>query len=142
MGEAGFKTRVKSIMDATREIARGVSTIKGLQLLGCNSDPQEHTAIVPHAMIVCFAADDSHNDNGLNIYEVAEAMTKKGWNLNSLQNPASIHLCVTLKTIEHKDKFINNLRDVVEGMFIKGNLQENDGGKAAVYGMAGSLQVL
>ncbi|CAD7953737.1 unnamed protein product [Amoebophrya sp. A25] len=44
--------------------------------------------------VVCFRARDKTT---VNVYAVGMVMSKKhGWNLNSLQNPASIHLCVTL----------------------------------------------
>jgi len=113
-------------MDATQEIAKGVSQIKGLRLLG--GDPN------PPAMIVCFASDGFD----LDIYQVAEAMTKRGWSLNSLQNPASIHLCVTLKTVEHKDKFLCDLNNAVKEL-LENPVKRKEGGSAAIYGATGSM---
>jgi len=137
IGESGFQDRVKLIMDTCKEIAVGVSNIDGLRLLGG----------MPEAMIVCFGPEIASNLDGndgsdpissLNIYQVAEEMTKKGWSLNSLQNPPSVHLCVTLKTVEHKDTFLTDLKNVVEVLH-----QDTSGskpqGSAAVYGMAGTM---
>jgi len=150
IGEAGFRTRVKLIMDTSREIARGISAIEGIQLLGCKGGKGGDGAAeaAPHAMVVCFAADDSRSNNGsgLNIYEVAEAMKEKGWNLNSLQNPPCVHICVTLQTVRHKDKFVTDLRDAVKGCTTAGTggggggtKKADGGGSAAIYGMAGSM---
>jgi|AntRauTorckE5430_2_1112549.scaffolds.fasta_scaffold18875_1 sphinganine-1-phosphate aldolase len=127
IGEEGFKARVKSIMDTTKYIAEGVSQIKGLKLLGC--DP------LPHAMIVCFAPCDGSD---LDIYQVAEKMGKAGWSLNSLQNPASIHLCVTLKTVDHKDDFITNLENVVKDLLLNPT-EKKEGSSAAIYGATGAM---
>ncbi len=127
IGEEGFKSRVQLIMDATMEISRGVAEIKGLKLLGC--DPS------PHAMIVCFAAADGYD---LDIYQVGEGMSKENWSLNSLQNPASIHLCVTLKTVEYKDKFIKDLKETVHQLLLHPS-EKKEGGSAAIYGATGSM---
>ena len=54
------------------------------------------------------------------------------------QRPACIHLCVTLRTVEHKSKFIADLQECVEEVLEEGN----DGaltGNAAIYGMSGSM---
>jgi sphinganine-1-phosphate aldolase len=115
------------IMDTTQEIATGVSKIKGLKVLGC--DPN------PHAMIVCFSAADGYN---LDIYQVAEAMSKENWSLNSLQNPASIHLCVTLKTVEYKSKFISDLKKCVDDL-LRNPKEKKEGSSAAIYGATGSM---
>lgn len=127
IGEEGFKARVKLIMDATRDISSGVAEIQGLKLLGCNP--------TPHAMIVCFSAADGYN---LDIYQVAESMSKKSWSLNSLQNPACIHLCVTLKTVDYKSKFINDLDKSVTEL-LKNPTEKKEGGSAAIYGATGNM---
>uniref|UniRef100_A0A7S3VH77 sphinganine-1-phosphate aldolase n=1 Tax=Chaetoceros debilis TaxID=122233 RepID=A0A7S3VH77_9STRA len=126
IGESGFNSRVKLIMDTAQRIANGIKEIEGLAILGGD---------VPDAMVVCFAIQEGYN---INIYQVAEGMTEKGWSLNSLQNPASVHLCVTLKTVEHQDRFLDDLRTCVQFL-----LQDTSSvkleGSAAVYGMAGSM---
>jgi len=61
--------------------------------------------------VVCFAAEDPAR---LNIFNVGDAMTNRGWSLASLQFPAAIHICVTMvHTREGVDaKFVSDLRDV------------------------------
>ena len=109
-------------MNATQRIAAQVASIEGLHLLGG----------IPKAMIVCFGSTE------FNIYRVGDAMSKRGWSLNTLQRPACLHLCVTLATIPHEDKFIDELKSVVDEVRKEGN-DGNDGGNAAIYGLAGSL---
>lgn len=127
IGEDGFKNRVKLIMETTREIAIGVSKVRGLKLLGCNPHPQ--------AMIVCFTCAKGYE---LNIYQVAEFMNSRGWNLNSLQNPASIHLCVTLNTVGHEERFITDLKNTVDDL-LANPPQNREGSSAAIYGATGSM---
>ncbi|GMI36369.1 hypothetical protein TeGR_g2285 [Tetraparma gracilis] len=121
MGEEGYTERVIDIMDTTQWIAEMVNNIEGLYLLG---DPK--------SMIVCF------DSKQFNIYRVGDKMAKKGWSLNSLQKPSCIHMCVTLRTVEHSEKFVDDLTECVEEVLEEGN----DGkltGNAAVYGMSGSM---
>ena len=48
-------------------------------------------------------------------------MSKRGWSLNTLQRPSCIHLCVTLQTVPHADKFVAELKSVVEEVKLEGN---------------------
>jgi sphinganine-1-phosphate aldolase len=59
-----------------------------------------------------------------------------GWNLNTLQNPAAIHICVTLLTVPATDAFLADLgKSIAEVKAQKGKSQ----GTAAIYGMAASI---
>ena len=122
MGEDGYLERTKAIMDATQIIADFIRGMDGLELMGD-----------PRSMIVCFGSSE------FNIYRVGDKMShNKGWSLNTLQNPPCIHLCVTLKTVEHMEKFMDDLEECVDEVLDEGN----DGaltGNAAIYGMSGSM---
>ena len=125
IGYDGFMKNTKAILDTTQEIGEGVKSILGLEVIG-NVE----------AMIVCFRVHQSHSAS-MNIYDIGDCMTKKGWSLNSLQNPASIHLCCTLRHVGKTNEFIDDLRDSVSETMQAGS--SGKGGKAAVYGMAASL---
>lgn len=114
--------RVKSILTASQSIVDGISKIPGIRVLG---------AQVP-TMIVCFDSAE------MDIYRVGGKMTKKGWNLNPMQKPACIHLCVTLNTVPYVDNFIADLRSSVEEVRIEGP-SAKDTGNAAIYGMANNV---
>jgi len=119
LGEAGFRSQTRTILDASRRIAREIEKVRGLVLLG-----------TPQATVVCFTSYD------FNIYTFGDFMSKRGWSLNSLQNPACIHICVTLNTAKAIDNFLN---DLVEVAALMGGLQMKATGNAAIYGMAASL---
>lgn len=84
----------------------------------------------------------------LNIYDIADAMSHKGWSLNALQNPPGIHVAFTLPLVAALDRLLADLETVLgeekekervrvaEGRGAKGSAQ---GDTAALYGVAGSL---
>lgn len=84
----------------------------------------------------------------LNIYDIADAMSAKGWSLNALQNPPAIHVAVTVPIVSAVDSLVADLVAVVEaerelervrvaeGKGAKGGAR---GDTAALYGVAGSL---
>jgi len=84
----------------------------------------------------------------LDIYDIADGMSAKGWHLNALQNPAAIHIAVTLPIVAASDKLIDDLIEVTEEVREKERrrIAEGKGAKgaakgdtAALYGVAGSL---
>ncbi len=93
MGEDGYMKNTKAIMDSVKAIGRSLESISDLEVIGQSE-----------AMIVCFR---SKHPKLLNIYAVGDGMSKKGWSLNLLQNPASIHLCVTAKVVGKEDLLIS-----------------------------------
>ena len=71
----------------------------------------------------------------VNVYNVADKMSAKGWSLNSHQSPACVHICCTVRHIGREDELLSDLKLSVEE--VKAN--PNKGGKAAIYGMTSSL---
>lgn len=66
-------------------------------------------------------------------------MKKRGWNLNALQFPACLHLCVTMLHTKEgvADRFIRDVKELTAE--ILANPEDHKGGSAAIYGMAQSL---
>lgn len=124
LGEEGYKQRVKAIMDTTQSIAAEVRRIPGLKLMGD-----------PRAMIVCFGSDET------NIYRVDELMGKRGWSLNGLQNPPSIHLCVTYRHVQegYWRNFVDDLRECTAEVMCDPTAKPDPDSKAGIYGAAASL---
>lgn len=126
-GEKGYLECAKAIMKAAKEIEAGIPKIDGLRVLG-----------KPDMSIIAFATDDkSARGRELNIFKVGEAMSKHGWNLNSLQHPGSIHICCTYMHRDCAGKFLQNLSDSVKEVVEFPERFKN--GSAAIYGMAESL---
>jgi sphinganine-1-phosphate aldolase len=120
LGHDGYMKNVDAILKTADEIKAGIKKIDGIKLLGD-----------PVAMVVGFRGD------GLNILKVSDNMTKKGWSLNSLQHPASVHICVTLRHIGKAKKFLADLTDSVK--VVKADPNGAPEGGNAIYGMASSM---
>jgi sphinganine-1-phosphate aldolase len=121
IGQNGYTDAARRILETGATIRDGIAAIPGLRVLG---DPLWVTA---------FAADD-----GLDIYQVMENMSRRGWSLNGLQRPAAVHIAVTLRHTMPgvADRFLDDLAASVE------EIRSNPGvstGMAPVYGMAASL---
>ncbi len=130
IGEEGYLSRAKSILETAQRIAQGVGGIPGLCLQG-----------KVQAMIVCVGGVDS-----VNIYDVGDRMGKKGWNLNSLQSPPGLHLCCTLRHVGKDQLFLKDLREAAAAVLAevkeeegRGKKKKNAAGNAAIYGMAATL---
>jgi glutamate/tyrosine decarboxylase-like PLP-dependent enzyme len=121
-GEQGYLDNTKKILEAASAIKNGIEAIPELQVIG---DP---------LWVIAFSSDE------LNIYKLLDAMSRRGWNLNGLQRPAAVHLCVTLRHTEPgvTDRFLGDLQLAVDET--KSN-PASSGGMAPIYGLAGSLPI-
>lgn len=128
MGQKGYLECAKHIMETARQIEAGIRETKGLKVLG-----------VPEMSVVSFThdSDDAAVGAHINIFKVGEGMSKRGWNLNTLQHPSSIHICCTYLHKGLAPKFLKDLREVVT--HVKENPDEYKSGSAAIYGMAESI---
>eukprot|EP00615_Pteridomonas_danica_P010233 CAMPEP_0114358378 /NCGR_PEP_ID=MMETSP0101-20121206/22260_1 /TAXON_ID=38822 ORGANISM="Pteridomonas danica, Strain PT" /NCGR_SAMPLE_ID=MMETSP0101 /ASSEMBLY_ACC=CAM_ASM_000211 /LENGTH=626 /DNA_ID=CAMNT_0001501467 /DNA_START=15 /DNA_END=1895 /DNA_ORIENTATION=+ len=117
IGRQGYISRTRDICITVRNIAKGVKEIPGLFLV------EE-----PSAMIVCFGSKE------FNVLKVSDIMARKGWSLNALQKPNSVHLCCTLRTVGHEAHFLSDLKESVDE--VKSTGAANEEGNAAIYGMA------
>ena len=72
-------------LQAAHEFADGVKKIDGLEVVG---EPD-----------MCVVAIKSTSKQ-LNIYKVNDLMSQRGWHLNALQFPSSVHMCFTAQHTE------------------------------------------
>ncbi|XWW93489.1 hypothetical protein V2A60_001422 [Cordyceps javanica] len=135
VGEAGYVDACARIVGAAKKIADAIRESPALagelDIIGR-----------PLVSVVAFTSQT------LDIYDIADAMSAKGWHLNALQNPPAIHVAVTLPITKVWSKLISDLETaveeerekervrVVEGKGAKGKAV---GDSAALYGVAGSL---
>jgi glutamate/tyrosine decarboxylase-like PLP-dependent enzyme len=122
MGESGYLDGSRRILETGAKIREGIRAIPELKVLG---DP---------LWVIAFGCDE------LDIYRIMDFMTKRGWNLNGLHKPASVHLAVTLRHTQDgvADRFLDDLRAAVE--HTKSHPDE-EGGMAPVYGMASTVPI-
>jgi len=122
MGESGFVAAAQRVLEAADTLAAGVRTIPGLQVLG------------QHTMVVAFRSQEP----GVNIFQVNDELTSRGWHLNALQRPAALHFCVTPANSDAVPALLRELRAAVDAVrAAKGKAAP--GGMAPVYGLAGGL---
>jgi sphinganine-1-phosphate aldolase len=120
MGEEGYIACTREIVSAARKISSAVNGIDGLKLMGN-----------PEVSVVSVGSDK------FDIYRLSAALAKRGWNLNSLQFPPCIHLCVTYANKDRADDFIRDLRE--ETAEIMKTPSKPAEGSAAIYGLAQAL---
>lgn len=122
LGAQGYLDASRAILETGRTIREAISEIPELEVLG---DP---------LWVIAFGSPV------LDIYRVLDFMSARGWNLNGLHKPPSVHLAVTLRhTLPGvADRFVQDLEDAVR--HTKEHPAES-GGMAPVYGMANSLPV-
>lgn len=136
VGEAGYLESCTQIVGTTKKLIEHIQShpilSTELEILGN-----------PLVSVIAFKSKT------LNIYDIADGMSAKGWHLNALQNPPAIHVALTLPIVKVWEKLAADLESVVEaeqekeralvaeGKKAKGKSQQGDA--AALYGVAGSL---
>jgi glutamate/tyrosine decarboxylase-like PLP-dependent enzyme len=120
IGEAGYLEATRRILATAHLIKRGLTEIPELFVLG---DP---------LWVIAFGS------RSLDIYRVMDALSKRGWNLNGLHQPAAVHFCVTLRHTQPgvAERFVVDVQEAVA--HVRATPAEA-GGLAPVYGMGASL---
>jgi len=119
-GEDGYLDATRKILESADWIRQEIEKIPELYVLG---DP---------LWVIAF------NSDALDIYQVMDRMTHKGWSLNGLHKPSCLHLCVTLRHTQPgvAERFIGDLRSSIDDVKKK---PAEEGGMAPIYGMAATL---
>jgi glutamate/tyrosine decarboxylase-like PLP-dependent enzyme len=94
LGEAGYLAITDTVMKAATKIKAGVNAIEGLKVM---SDPE---------MSVMAIGSDT-----LDIYEVGDEMTARGWHLDRQQFPPTLHLTVHFAHARVADEFLRDLAE-------------------------------
>lgn len=97
LGEEGYLDIVDTVMKTVTKLKVGVNSIEGVKILG---DP---------AMSILAIGSDR-----LNVYEIGDELTSRGWHLDRQQFPPSLHLTVTHAHAQVADQFLNDLEEAVD----------------------------
>lgn len=125
VGQRGYKDAAKKIIGAAQKIANGIKSMDHICLYGS-----------PDLSVVCFGPKKGSN---INIYNVGDALTSRGWNLNTLQNPACIHICITYANAGCAEQsFLTDLSDALNEVLTAPPGKFKDG-SGAIYGMAAAI---
>ncbi|XP_068582303.1 sphingosine-1-phosphate lyase 1 isoform X2 [Cebidichthys violaceus] len=122
MGEDGYIDATKKIISTARKIQKEIGKINGVFVFG-----------EPKVSVVAIGSDV------FDIFRLSNALTSKGWNLNTLQYPSSIHICCTVLHTQSgvADHFVRDVKEQVA--IIMKNPKEKTTGMGAIYGMAQSI---
>ncbi|KAL6298383.1 PLP-dependent transferase [Sparassis latifolia] len=124
VGHSGYVQSCRDIVSTAKDIAYRITTeMPELYVLGS-----------PPASVVAF----SSTIPTLNILEVGDKMSKKGWHLNALSNPAALHIACTRPTVGHVDNLIDDLKDAIRQA--KGS-PSGKGTMVTLYGLGTSSAV-
>ena len=116
-GTEGYVELTRKVIDTTRWIISELRNIPGIYVLG-----------TPQVSVFAIASKE------FNIYHLSDFMAERGWNLNALQFPPALHMCVTMVTTKEgvAKHFVEDVRDGVEEL--RKNPVKGAGGTAAMYG--------
>ena len=106
-----------NIIQATKNLAHDIKNIESFNVIGN-----------PNVNVVAFYSDT------YGIGQIIDYVSKKGWNLNILQNPLCVHLCITPKNINNVNNLIGLLKKLT-----KEEVKKCDNNVASIYGMSASL---
>jgi sphinganine-1-phosphate aldolase len=149
VGEKGYIDATYRIVGAAKELE---TTLRTHAVLSAELVVMGH----PKVSVVAFAGSphpkaasaSSQPLTPLSIYDIADAMSKKGWHLNALQNPPAVHIAITLPTVSTIPRLIADLASCVAELRSAERARVAAGHKpkgapggdaAALYGVAGSL---
>ncbi|KAK4555480.1 Dihydrosphingosine phosphate lyase [Recurvomyces mirabilis] len=132
MGDDGYGDACLKIVGARQRIEDAVRENAGLkaslQIIGR-----------PLVSVVAFLANPAAaQGDRVDIYEIADKMSGRGWHLNALQDPPAIHVAVTMPIVGAVEELVRDLESVVEECRGK-SVGGKKGDVAALYGVAGAL---
>lgn len=121
-GFDGYVESTKAIVDTAKYIESKVRKIDGLFVFG-----EPVTSVIAMGSKV------------FDIFRLSDALNQKGWNLNALQFPSGIHICVTNMHAKDgvADNFVKDVETIVK------ELMKDPGkpidGKMAIYGVSQTI---
>jgi sphinganine-1-phosphate aldolase len=96
LGRAGYLAIADTVMQTTTKLRDGIDAIDGVQVLG-----------EPAMSILAIGSER------LNVYEIGDELTSRGWHLDRQQHPPSLHLTVTHAHTGVADQFLGDLAEAV-----------------------------
>ncbi|KAE8591234.1 hypothetical protein XENTR_v10018357 [Xenopus tropicalis] len=122
IGEDGYIEATKKIIKAARFIETELRKIKEIFIFG-----------KPEVSVIALGS------NKFDIFRLSNSLTAKGWNLNTLQFPSSIHICLTLLHTKSgvAQQFVKDVKESVEVIMQDPGAKTT--GLGAIYGMAQTI---
>jgi len=96
LGREGYRAIAEEVMRTAQWIRTGINAFSNLEVIGN-----------PHMSLLAFTSKEG------NIFNIGDALQKKGWYLDRLQFPDALHLTITQLNIGMEGKFLQDLADVL-----------------------------
>lgn len=120
-GHSGYLDKTKKILEIVNYIYKELQKIGDIEILA-----KPDTTVI------------SIGSKKINIYLIGELMSKRGWSLNMLQFPPSMHICVTgVHTKQLGKTFIEDIKSSIKDIN-EGNIGEASG----MFGIYGTSQTI
>lgn len=97
LGEAGYLELTAQVMNASKRLQAGINAIPGIKVI---SDPE--------MSVFAIASDE------LDVYAVADELTRRNWHLDRQQFPPSLHMTVQHGHVGIVDEFLQDLGSAVD----------------------------
>ena len=108
LGEEGFQEIVRSSQKATKVMVEGINDIEGIEVLG-----------EPDMCMFTMASDR------VNVFEVDDEMALLGWKMIPQfacgGSPANLHVSLSHANVPYVEKYVNDLRSIVERLINEGS---------------------
>ena len=117
-GNANYKAMARKIKNKTISFGESLRQIENFEVIGW-----------PNVNVVAF------KNNKYSIGQLSKYLKRQNWNINILQNPICLHICITPKNVKYIDMLLLALKKFNDEP-IKEN---NDGDITAIYGMAAEI---
>jgi sphinganine-1-phosphate aldolase len=127
-GDEGYNNSALQIMNTQRALVKAIQDNEhatGLRVLGLPTSP-----------VVAFTFNSSTK---LDVFKVNDAMSRRHWHLDALQQPSAVHLCVTMRHVGREQEFMKDLIDSVAEVRAMPKDEQFAGGSAPMYGVVASL---
>jgi sphinganine-1-phosphate aldolase len=121
-GIDGYVETTKGIVDTAKYIESKLRTIESIFIFG-----------TPVTSVIAMGS------KVFDIFRLSDALNQKGWNLNALQYPSGIHICITNMHTKDgiADNFVKDIESIVK------EIMKNPGvpveGKMAIYGVSQTI---
>lgn len=96
LGREGYREIAKEVMVTTRRIREGIERFSSLEIVGN-----------PDMSLLAFTSRTG------NIFNIGDALSRKGWHLDRLQFPDALHLTITRLNTGMEETFLRDLAEVL-----------------------------
>lgn len=99
LGESGYLEMTDLVMKAVRRLQEGVNATPGLKVI---SNPEMSVFAI--------------GSDGLDVYSLADELTKRNWHLDRQQFPPTLHMTVQFGHINVVDEFLGDLAEAAKAV--------------------------